>query len=47
MVKCPGCGLEMDEDDLRRQVGHMKEKHPEIVAERLVEAARWDGWVDD
>ena len=35
MIKCPGCGLELPENDLEAQVKHMEEKHPDIIAERL------------
>lgn len=47
MIRCPGCELELAEDDLRGQEVHMIGRHPELVAERLAESARWDGWVDD
>ncbi len=46
-VQCPGCDLVLDEDNVYDQMTHMKEKHPEIVAKRLIEAARWDGWEDE
>jgi hypothetical protein len=46
-VKCPGCSLELHEDDLRGQFRHMKACHPEIVAERRAESDRWDGWEDE
>jgi hypothetical protein len=46
-VRCPGCELELEESDMRAQAAHMSAEHPEIVAERLAEAARWDGWVND
>lgn len=45
-IKCPGCDLVLTEDDLYGQSEHMKQDHPEIVAERLAEEAAWDGWED-
>jgi hypothetical protein len=44
---CPGCGLELPEDDLAAQSAHMQTEHPEIIAERVAEAAKWDGWEQD
>ena len=38
MVKCPGCSLELPEDDPRAQMRHMDEAHPDIIAQRLKEA---------
>jgi hypothetical protein len=46
-IKCPGCDLELEEDELREQVVHMDAEHPEIVAQRRAESAAWDGWVND
>ncbi len=34
-IPCPGCGHRLPEDDLRAQIAHMEENHPEIIAERL------------
>jgi hypothetical protein len=45
-VKCPGCELELPEDDIRAQIAHMNAAHPDLVAKRQAEAARWDGWED-
>lgn len=45
--KCPGCPLELPDDDLASQMRHMSSEHPEIIAERRAEAARWDGWEQD
>lgn len=36
-VKCPGCDLELPESELRAQVTHVSENHPEIVSRRLLE----------
>ena len=47
MIKCPGCDLELDEDDLAEQDAHMTANHADIIAERRAEAARWDGWEAD
>ncbi len=44
LIACPGCGLELDEYDFAEQEAHMTAEHPDIVAERRAEAARWDGW---
>jgi len=46
LVKCPGCDLTLAEDDVYGQMRHMTASHPEIIAERCAEAARWDGWED-
>lgn len=49
MIKCPGCDLELPEDDVRAQVRHMQQKHPEIGDERRLAAGfrLVDGkWVD-
>jgi len=35
MIRCPGCGHVLPEDDLRAQIEHMEENHPEIIALRL------------
>lgn len=48
-MTCPGCDLELPEEDLRAQVEHMEAEHPEIVAARLEAAGfRRDGdrWID-
>jgi hypothetical protein len=45
--QCPGCSLVLPEDDLVGQSAHMQECHPEIIAERRRESARWDGWEQD
>jgi ribosomal protein S26 len=34
MVKCPGCGLELPENDVQAQVQHMESAHPNIIGER-------------
>lgn len=49
MMPCPGkgCALVLPLDDLQGQMRHMMSEHPEIVAERRREAARWDGWEQD
>lgn len=44
MTQCPGCDVELPEDDLLGQIRHMEAEHPEIIDERRAEAARWDGW---
>lgn len=48
LIPCPApaCDLLLDEDDMADQMFHMISFHPEIVAERRKEAARWDGWED-
>jgi hypothetical protein len=46
MVKCPGCNLYLVEDDFEAQRLHMEKYHPEIVAERLAEPKKMDGWED-
>ena len=33
-IKCPGCELELPEDDSSAQMRHMEEKHPDIIGER-------------
>jgi hypothetical protein len=45
-VKCPGCDLVLDEDEVIEQMEHMTAHHPEIVAARREAAARFDGWED-
>lgn len=47
MVRCPGCPLELAEDDFAAQQAHMMLEHPEIVEARLVESHRYDGWEQD
>lgn len=46
---CPvgECGQVYDEDDLVAQVRHLTMRHPDVVAARRRESARWDGWVND
>jgi len=46
-IRCPGCELELPEDDLVAQSQHMQAEHADIVDERRREAARWDGWEDE
>jgi hypothetical protein len=46
-MKCPGCDLELSEDDVLGQIRHMEAEHPEIIEERRAEAALWDGWEDE
>jgi hypothetical protein len=46
-IRCPGCAVELDEDDLDGQRRHLEAAHPEIIEERLVEHRRWDGWERD
>lgn len=48
-IRCPGCGLELPEDDLIAQKEHMEKHHPEIIADRLEKAGfrrEGDEWVD-
>lgn len=49
--KCPGCDLKLPPDDMRAQVDHIQEFHPEIIAKRLEEAGfeqQDDGsWLDN
>lgn len=45
--KCPACPLDLPAEDLVAQVRHMTSRHPEIVAARRAESARWDGWEQD
>jgi hypothetical protein len=49
VLECPaeGCHFMAMDEDLLSQSAHMTKMHPEIVAERQAEAARWDGWVND
>lgn len=47
MIQCPGCSVELPEQDIAAQREHMEREHPEIVAERRAESARWDGWEND
>jgi len=37
MVKCPGCDLELPENDKASQIAHMEKNHPEIISQRLQE----------
>lgn len=46
-MQCPGCDLELPDDEILAQMQHMETAHPEIIAERRAEAARWDGWEDE
>ena len=41
LVKCPGCSVELPEDDLRAHVAHMEQFHPDIIEQRLREAKPW------
>ncbi|OGE83731.1 MAG: hypothetical protein A3B23_02055 [Candidatus Colwellbacteria bacterium RIFCSPLOWO2_01_FULL_48_10] len=47
VVKCPGCPLELSENDMAAQRAHMDTQHPEIVAKRLAEVERLRGWAND
>lgn len=43
MLQCPGgCGVELPEDDLRAQIEHMEQNHPEIIKERLQREGLWN-----
>lgn len=33
-VKCPGCELQLERDDLLAQMRHMEAEHPDIIADR-------------
>lgn len=33
-VKCPGCELELPEDDVQAQIQHMESRHPDLIASR-------------
>jgi hypothetical protein len=46
-VKCPGCSSVRLEHDYAGQKAHLEAEHPEIVAERMAESRRLDGWVND
>lgn len=47
-IKCPGCDLELDEEDFNEQTAHMLAEHPDILAQRAVEDHRkLDGWEND
>jgi len=54
-IKCPGCPLELEEDDVQAQGLHMDQAHPEIVAQRkrdngfvLGPDGKWhDVWASD
>jgi hypothetical protein len=46
MAKCPACDLWLAEDDFEAQQLHLTEAHPDVVAQRLLESSRWDGWED-
>ena len=35
LSKCPGCDVQLLADDLRAQVAHMQDAHPEIIQARL------------
>ena len=41
VIKCPGCSVELPKDDLRAQVAHMEQFHPDIIEQRLREAKPW------
>lgn len=49
VIECPAehCHHLAFEDDLQAQSEHMVAQHPDIVAARQAESARWDGWVND
>ena len=47
VLPCPACGHLAHADDLRAQAAHMTERHPDIVAARRAESARWDGWENE
>ncbi len=55
LIVCPGCPLELADDDLMGQRDHMTAHHPEIITQRLEEAGfrrghdgRWiDCWASD
>jgi hypothetical protein len=47
MTKCPGCRRWLPDNDWHGQRLHMETNHPNIIAERLAESARWDGWEQD
>lgn len=36
MLQCPGCTLELPEDDLLAQREHMEQAHLDIIVKRLV-----------
>lgn len=42
MVKCPGCDLQLSDDDPWAQIAHMEDNHPEIIEERLREIGTID-----
>lgn len=49
MIKCPGCDVMLPENEPWAQKKHMEERHPEIIADRMVNAGfrQEDGkWVD-
>ena len=48
-MKCPSpsCEVDIADDDTAAQRAHLEAEHPEIIAERLAEFHRWDGWVDE
>lgn len=50
-IKCPGCDLTVDAEDLKTQREHIEAKHPELIERRLTENGfvfidgRWvDAW---
>lgn len=45
--RCPVCEVELPAEDLQAQSDHMLRLHPDVVAKRRGDAARWDGWVND
>jgi hypothetical protein len=47
MIKCPGCALELPEEDFEGQRRHLLANHPDIISQRLMEHKRWDGWEQD
>ena len=36
-MKCPGCEIELEENDLKLQVWHMERCHPELILKRWVD----------
>jgi hypothetical protein len=47
LSQCPGCDLELPEEDYAGQREHLVSNHLEIILERLAELDRTAGWVDD
>ena len=36
-IKCPACDVRLPKNDLRAQIAHMEQNHPEIIIQRLNE----------